>query len=273
MRKASSSLAFPFIALRDLSYDCYIKVLTTKHGLHRRQLLFATSVHIVSCLNETKGNATNQEMAQYMPPTDQQLPPPPLSRGASNTSTNKYIPESYQQQPPSTPSAPGRSRGPSLGGQQIPSTPPISQTPPYDGSPGMLAPQSPVRPAYPTSYSYQPAPNVGYPGGQDTLRPPVENRRHSSGSTYSNSDNRDGTRSPRSNRSSPGPNQRDGRSRDSARRSRDRSRSRKDSRRRHSDSDQNIKPLGRVRTRPTLGDTMFSLFGTVKDALGPRDRY
>ena len=44
--------------------------------------------------------------------------------------------------------------------------------------------------------------------------------------------------------------------------------------RRHSASDAEVAALKRKAAhRPTMGDTLYSVFGTLRDALGPRDRY
>ncbi|KAK5170271.1 uncharacterized protein LTR77_004858 [Saxophila tyrrhenica] len=250
-------------------------------------------------------------MSQYMPPTDQQLPPRP--RAVSGASVNKYHPEhpSNLQPPTPQPSAPmaipsrGQPPPPALGGQPIQGTPPVPNaayygtpmsqpvgpTPPvananyYGSSPGYFGPQTPqLHPGYPgfpssgpptfqpQAYRPQVAQNASYPG-QAPVDPngymrPVDPRRPSASSTHSRHSGK--SRHSHGRRDSHQPRRRH--SEDSyddddmthdERRERDR---------RHSAGPE-VKPVKRTKThRPTLGDSVYSMFGVIKDALGPRDK-
>lgn len=187
----------------------------------------------------------------------QNLPPPGTrSRGASNASANRYVPEDYPQQPPYAGPEQGyrppRSCGPSFNGQQIP----YNMNPqPYGPGPDVQAGQ----------YQRQPSYSENVSGGR--LRPPAEPRRHSASSTHSRRSH-DSRRSHRSKRSS-SPDDRDRHSHD-----RDRERKHHRSDRHHrKDDERDLKPLKRTDThRPSWGDTIYKLFDLVRDSLGSSDR-
>lgn len=214
-------------------------------------------------------------MAQYLPPTYQPPIPENRSRASSNASMSRYHPDNYRSSSPPPPPDPAgypvtsRPRGPSLAGQQVPSKPPMPQMGSYGPQPaGMVDPQGRLHPGYPDVQPAQPfPPNVDRDFNR---RPSADQRRASASSTHSH-------RSHHSHRS--GTSHRSGHSRRSSdyrdldRRSNERDRDRKDRDRRHSD-DRDHKPPKRVDSyRPSWGGTLFSMYDTIKSALGPRDKY
>lgn len=228
------------------------------------------------------------------------------SRASSSASMNRYVPESYrtpepgsQAEPSSYFPIPQRARGPSIGGQPISSTPPFPNSYPVPGASFLQAhpqfqPSNPGTPAYtpgagsaytPGAYTpgagsaytpgaYTPAsgPQPPYPHAVNELRPPQEPpRRRSDASTHSRHSHRSHHSSRRS---------------ESQERSNRRRRSYEDEydyekERRHREHERRASApdpdgkdkLTRQRTRPTLGDTMYSSFRNIKYWLGPRDKY
>lgn len=238
-------------------------------------------------------------MAQYppQPHTLQPVPPPgsgaygSRSRASSNASMNKYVPESYQTpQPGSQAEAndyfpPQRPRGPSIGGQPITPKPPVPNSYPGPGSQFLQAPSQSSNsgtPAYtPGARSaYTPGaytPNSGllappYPQAVNELRPPQEPpRRPRDASTHSRHSHRShhsGRRSDSQERS----NRRRRSYEDEYDYEKDRKHRGRERRASAPDPDGKDK-LSRTKTRPTLGDTMYSSFRNIKYWLGPRDKY
>lgn len=179
-------------------------------------------------------------------------------------------------------------------------TPPVNPnyygtSPGYFGtSPGRLHPQTQLHPAYPglpssgppTSQSqpYTPSgvpyPNYAGPPFVDQdgyMRPPQDTRRASATSTHSHHSGR----SDRSHRSHHSSGRRDSnrpaprRHSEVPRYSDDEdSEDERESHRRHSEGGER-KPRAKPPKphRPTWGDTVYGMFGVIKDALGPRDKY
>ena len=195
-------------------------------------------------------------------------PPATRLRGPSNASMNKYVPENYQPSPQPQPSAQGyfppqRARGPSIGDQQIASVPPVQQ-PGFYGTPTSLPiPQQQMQPSYPGTPMYHP--QAPYP--QSELRPPIEPRRLSASSARSHHSH-ESRRSHHSHRSasSRGPEPRSREHDD------DRKERRHNRRHSHDGTDRELSKQAKDH-RPTLGDTIFGIFDTVKMALEPRDKY
>lgn len=236
----------------------------------------------------------------------------------------KYVPDSYRTpQPGSYPESSGgyfpqngvpipqRARGPSIGGQQISSTPPFPNSyPSYSSSyPGQqqqqqYQPSYPGTPAYtpgPASTGYTPSPwtpNPPYPQAVNELRPPGaeqpprrpseasthsrarsgSHRSHHSGSHHSQrSDSRSRHEQQRRRRSAEDDyayereKERERRHKERAERRASAPEHRHQTGKGHGGRDEN--GLGRVRTRPTLGDTVYSGLGKIKYWLGPRDKY
>ena len=222
-------------------------------------------------------------MAQYVPPGYQQPRPPPVggarSRASSNASMNKYVPGNYQPPPvQQTPYPTSRSRGPSIDGQPITSTPPIPQTGSYGPPQGMPIPHRQIQPSPLGPPMYEQ--NTFPPSVErdSYMQPPTEPRRHSAASSahsrrsHESHHSRPSHHSSRSHRSSRS--QRSSSSRPDKRRSDDRDRSRMDYFRRNSHDERELPPPKRVSShRPSWGDTLYAMFGVMKSALGPRDKY
>ena len=215
--------------------------------------------------------------AEYQPPRPEAYP-----RQASNASMNRYVPDSYggpaasQPPPPQTSYdyAPSRPRGPSLGEYQVPSYPPQQN---YGPSPGMQAPNNQLHP----SAAIFPPQGPPYPQtGVDAdgyMQAPNNPRRHSATSTHSQRSHHshhshrsgkshhshDSRRSQHSRHSDRDVN-RDRRSEDERRRSRES---------RHSREEKDLELKRRNTHRPSWGDSIYGIFGVIKDALGPRDKY
>ncbi|KAK3717604.1 hypothetical protein LTR37_005670 [Vermiconidia calcicola] len=225
-------------------------------------------------------------MTQYIPPAYQQPRPDARTRGSSSASMNKYVPDNYRAAgpppptqdvyatslPPPAPDAysgpPPRPRGPSIAGQPIISTPPVPNLGSYGPSPSIPIQQWPARPGYPDTPGSQLS--QSYPpsiGPDDNMRPLRDQRRLSAVSAHSR-------RSHRSHHShnSP-PSHRSRRSSDRERRSHDKDRKKKYADSKHSDDETEYKVKRTKTHRPTWGDSLFSMFGVVKGALGPRDKY
>jgi hypothetical protein len=213
-------------------------------------------------------------MTQYIDPNYQQPRPEPRSRQAS-TASMKYVPESYGGPPAVQPPPPpqgyfdaARPRGPSFGNQPVPSFPP--QPNPYAPAPAVYTPNARLHPSYTPGGPPQPQ----YPTNVDQdgyMQPPAAPRRHSHSSQHSQQSHyshhsrksHDSRRSKHSTHSSG----RDRRSSEGGERRRSR-----DSRR--SQGERDMAPVKRVKThRPSWGDSIYSVFSVIKDALGPRDKY
>ena len=199
---------------------------------------------------------------------------------------------------------PQRARGPSVGGAQISSTPPFPNSYPgysssYPPQQQQYQPSYPGTPAYtpgPASTGYNPGPwtpNPPYPQAVNELRPPGaeqaprrrsdasthsrrsgSHRSHHSGNHSQRSESRRRRRSAEDDYDHEREKERERRHREKAERRASAPEHRHEAGQGHGHHGKKEgKELGRVRTRPTLGDTVYSSFGKIKYWLGPRDKY
>ncbi|TKA25039.1 hypothetical protein B0A54_17458 [Friedmanniomyces endolithicus] len=217
------------------------------------------------------------EQPHYQPQYDQQyLPPsPPAVRSRGNsTASARYIPEAYQprpqQAPPSHQQSPGYPYPYGLPTSRVSPTTPMSSYRGYPDSPPQhtplehtLHPHSASRPPYPTSNTDPYITTASRPIHEAHERRPS----HSSQRSRKSHDSHRSHQSHRSRHSSD-----DGRERDRHSHEHEHTHhqhhhdKREGTHRRHSEYDG--KALKRHEThRPTLGDTIYSLFGGLKSYL------
>ncbi|KAK3047432.1 hypothetical protein LTR09_011180 [Extremus antarcticus] len=250
----------------------------------------------------SRSRATSRASIKYHPDNPRNLQPP-----TPQPSAPMPIPAYVQQGGPTFAGQPFLGTPPVANaayfgtppGQSMGVTPPVNanyygSSPGYFGtSPGRLHPQTQLHPGYPvmpnsgppTSQSQPYTPpgvaNRNYAGpsfvDQDGyMRPPRDTRRASATSTHSH---RSG-RSDRSHRSHHSSGRRDSQRPAPRRHSEvprysddnDDSDDEGERRRRHSEGGER-KPKPPKPHRPTWGDTVYGMFGIIKDALGPRDKY
>jgi hypothetical protein len=222
----------------------------------------AVTANHTAYLENFSKTTVNSNVASY---GSTSYPPPPMTRSRGSSTTSRYTPDAYKT--PDQLAQPPMSNGYPFPNGVSPQRPsPLTSMQSQGPLPGqMIPPQNTLHPAA--------AANPPYPTGDRELPMPSRpydemERRHSASSQHSRRSH-DSHRSRDSHRSHKSHHSHRTSSEEPEKRHRHHERER-----RRSDSYYDKKPVKRADThRPTIGDSIFSLFGTLKGALGPRDKY
>ncbi len=250
---------------------------------------------------------------QYMPPTDEQLPPGTSRSRASSSASQKYTP-SPQGVPgsPPYPSAPtpiptqGQPRGPLIAGHPVGATRPLVNPAYYGSSPGYFgsspgpAPQGygtpPVSQPFQQGYLGTTPPVTSHPpsalapgrtgraqsqtpypaditDASGLMRPPIDERRASIGSNHSRHSHHSGHHDHHHQSRRGSYRSHHRTSEDEYDAGRHSHDSHRQRERRHSDGGEVSHSKRKEQPRPTWGDSIYGVLGIIKDALGPRDKY